>query len=44
MTDNHTASIQCLAWSTNGMRLFSGDSKGCVGVMEVDFTQVIMLI
>ncbi|KAH3859308.1 tectonin beta-propeller repeat-containing protein 2-like isoform X2 [Dreissena polymorpha] len=37
--DLHTRSITCLAWSTNGMRLFSGDSQGSVGCTEVDFYQ-----
>lgn len=35
--DVHQDSLTCLAWSTNGMRLFSGDSQGCVGCTEVDF-------
>lgn len=35
--DLHSSPIRCLAWSTNGMKIYSGDTKGCVGCMEVDF-------
>ncbi|GFO17038.1 tectonin beta-propeller repeat-containing protein 2 [Plakobranchus ocellatus] len=35
----HHHYITCLAWSTNGMKLFSGDKKGQVVVAEIDFYQ-----
>ena len=38
--DVHEHFITCLEWSTNGMKLFSGDKKGQVVVTEIDFYQV----
>jgi len=36
----HKAGISCLHWSRNAMKLFSGDTKGCVVCTEVDYTKV----
>jgi len=36
----HAASINCLHWSRNAMRLFSGDTAGRVACTEIDYTQV----
>ena len=36
----HSCPVRCLAWSTNGMKLYSGDTRGSVGCMEVDFYEV----
>lgn len=33
----HTKPIKALAWSKNGMRLFSGDENGQVSLTEIDF-------
>ena len=41
--DLHNTAVTCLAWSTNGMRLFSGDNKGSVGCTDVDFYEVTTL-
>ena len=38
--DLHSCPVRSLAWSTNGMKLYSGDTKGSVGCMEVDFYEV----
>lgn len=38
--DIHNDPVQCLTWSMNGMKLFSGDTRGCVGCTEVDFYEV----
>ncbi|KAL8602690.1 hypothetical protein ACOMHN_058643 [Nucella lapillus] len=35
----HRYYITCVVWSTNGMKLFSGDKSGQVVVTEVDFYQ-----
>ncbi|WAR18488.1 TCPR2-like protein [Mya arenaria] len=47
VSDIHTSPIKCLAWSMNGMRLFTGDTKGCVGITDVDFyeadTEIVQL-
>jgi len=40
VTDIHESPVQCLTWSTNGMKLFTGDTQGCVGCTEVDFYDV----
>ncbi|XP_053393854.1 tectonin beta-propeller repeat-containing protein 2-like isoform X2 [Mercenaria mercenaria] len=37
VSDVHQVGLTCLTWSTNGMKLFSGDKKGCVSCTEVDF-------
>ncbi|RUS76520.1 hypothetical protein EGW08_015713, partial [Elysia chlorotica] len=37
--DVHRHFITCLKWSTNGMKLFSGDKIGQVAVTEIDFYQ-----
>ncbi|GFR99993.1 WD repeat-containing protein [Elysia marginata] len=37
--DLHEHYITCLEWSTNGMKLFSGDKIGQVVVTEIDFYQ-----
>jgi len=36
----HKAGISCLHWSRNAMKLFSGDTKGCVVCTEIDYTKV----
>ena len=36
----HRHYITCVEWSTNGMKLFSGDKTGHVVATEVDFYQV----
>ena len=40
VSDVHHVALTCLTWSTNGMKLFSGDKQGCVGCTEVDFVEV----
>ncbi|KAL4238724.1 Propeller [Mactra antiquata] len=37
INDVHKHRLTCLTWSTNGMRLYSGDIHGYVGCAEVDF-------
>ncbi|XP_071079116.1 tectonin beta-propeller repeat-containing protein 2-like [Haliotis cracherodii] len=37
--DMHRSYLTCVEWSTNGMRLFSGDKSGTVVTTEVDFYQ-----
>ncbi|XP_041353427.1 tectonin beta-propeller repeat-containing protein 2-like [Gigantopelta aegis] len=37
--DMHRTILTCIEWSTNGMRLFSGDKMGTVVATEVDFYQ-----
>lgn len=39
----HKGSVTSLAWSTNGMKLFSGDDKGRVVFSSLDLDQVMML-
>ncbi|XP_060581801.1 tectonin beta-propeller repeat-containing protein 2-like [Ruditapes philippinarum] len=39
VSDVHQMALTCLTWSTNGMKLFSGDKQGCVGCTEVDFIE-----
>lgn len=36
----HKGSVTCLTWSTNGMKLFSGDDKGRVVFSALDLDQV----
>lgn len=36
----HKSTITALAWSANGMKLFSGDDKGKVVYSAVDLDQV----
>jgi len=36
----HSASINCLHWSRNAMKLFSGDIAGCVACTEIDYVEV----
>ncbi|XP_063710081.1 WD repeat-containing protein CG11141 [Culicoides brevitarsis] len=33
----HKNTIKCLAWSKNGMKLFSGDKTGVVALTEIDY-------
>ncbi|XP_067682961.1 tectonin beta-propeller repeat-containing protein 2-like [Haliotis asinina] len=37
--DMHRSYLTCVEWSTNGMKLFSGDKSGTVVTTEVDFYQ-----
>lgn len=39
----HKSTITALAWSANGMKLFSGDDKGRVVYSAVDLDQVRLL-
>lgn len=36
----HKSTVTALAWSANGMKLFSGDDKGKVVYSAVDLDQV----
>lgn len=36
----HKSSVTCATWSTNGMKLFTGDDIGSVIYTEVDFYEV----
>lgn len=36
----HKSKITALEWSTNGMKLFSGDSNGLVIYTEMDYCSV----
>lgn len=37
VTALHKSSISAIEWSKNGMKLFSGDTNGCVVLTEIDF-------
>lgn len=41
MVGHHKGSVTSLAWSTNGMKLFSGDDKGRIVFSSLDLDQVI---
>ena len=36
----HRGHVTCAEWSTNGMKLFTGDTTGSVVYTEVDFYKV----
>lgn len=36
----HKHLIKCLAWSKNGMKLFSGDKSGVICLTEIDYQSV----
>jgi len=38
----HQVAVQCLAWSLNAMKLFSGDIGGNVVCTEIDYIEVSM--
>ena len=40
MNKGHTSDVTCAEWSTNGMKLFTGDSVGNVVYTDVDFYEV----
>lgn len=41
VTEIHSSPISSLEWTTNGMKLFSGDKNGLVVLTELDFSMVI---
>lgn len=40
VTEIHGSPISSLEWTTNGMKLFSGDKNGLVVLTELDFSMV----
>ena len=40
MENVHQVAVQCLAWSMNTMKLFSGDVAGGVICTEIDYFEV----
>ncbi|KAK8782374.1 hypothetical protein V5799_016285 [Amblyomma americanum] len=37
--DMHSAPVMCVCWSPNAMKLYSGDARGSVVCMEIDYEQ-----
>ena len=37
--DVHRAAVNCLHWSRNAMKLFSGDIEGRIICTEIDYTE-----
>ena len=42
MVGLHKSTVTCLAWSTNGAKLFSGDDKGRVVFTTLDLDKVVL--